>query len=136
MPATGQVITPLPGYPQPWGSKIRMLFDRTGPKSYANIGSSSGKGDVLNASDLGLGGFEVAGVAFQGFSSSGNYAVRVYTGTSATAITNTAPFPGSAVSAITIVWYAVGTAFVTATTEVSNATDLSAETIRIDATMV
>src|SRR5208283_4504467 len=136
MAAIGNVITPVPGYPQPWGTKIRMLVDRTGPKSYSNIGTSSGTGDVLNASDLGLGGFETCTVAWQGFSSTGNYLVRVYTGTSTTSITNTAPFSGNAVQKVVIVWYTASTAFVAGTTEVSNATDLSAESIRIDATMV
>jgi hypothetical protein len=134
--AVGGQITPVPGYPQPFGSKLKMLFDRTGPTSYANIGSSSGGGDVLHNTDLGIGGFETCSVQWQGFSASGNYLVRVYTGTSTTSITNSAPFSGQAVQSVVLVWYTASTAFVAGTAEVANATNLSGESIRIDATCV
>lgn len=51
-------VKPLAGYPQPWGTKIVLQFDRTGPTSYATFTAPSTGGDVMNASDIGVGGLE------------------------------------------------------------------------------
>jgi hypothetical protein len=53
-----QANTPLPGYPQPVGTKYRHIFDHTGPSSYTQFATPSTGGDVINASDLGMGGFD------------------------------------------------------------------------------
>jgi hypothetical protein len=129
--------TPVQGYPQPMGSKIRMVFDHTGPKSYGNIGTSSGTGDVINATDLGFGGFDgcdtTMGVG--NYSASGNYIVII--GVSAASTTQTvAPAPGLATPKLVLRWMTTSAAFGAISTEVTNATDLSAETFRLDATMV
>jgi hypothetical protein len=53
-------ITPVPGYPQPWGTKYVQEIDRTGPSSYTQVvtGTTPSGGDKLNASDIGMGGIE------------------------------------------------------------------------------
>jgi len=124
--------TPLAGYPQPFGSKLRLLVDHTGPASYSNITTSSGAGDVVHNTDVGMGGFETFSITWQGFSASGNYTVRVFTGTSTTSIVNTAPFPGNAVTSVILVWYTNSTPFQSTNTETANATNLSGETVRMD----
>lgn len=50
--------TPLPGYPMPVGEKYLNVFDHTGPASYTQFATPSTGGDVINASDLGVGGFD------------------------------------------------------------------------------
>jgi hypothetical protein len=54
--ATG--IKPLPGYPQPVGAKIMQIFDRTGPASYVQFVTPATGGDVINAADIAVGGFD------------------------------------------------------------------------------
>lgn len=51
---------PLAGYPQPFGEKISLTLDRTGPASYTQVtpGAPPTGGDKFNASDVGLGGFD------------------------------------------------------------------------------
>jgi hypothetical protein len=49
---------PLAGYPQPVGAKIEKVFDHTGPSSYTQFATPTTGGDVINASDLGIGGIE------------------------------------------------------------------------------
>src|SRR5580692_11701055 len=100
--------TPLLGYPQPWGTKEIMIFDHTGPVSYANIGTSGSGGDVINASDLGFGGIDQLGSGFGGFTefytASGNYLVKMFTGHTTT--TPTVSYPtGSAFPSITLQWF-------------------------------
>lgn len=129
--------TPVQGYPQPMGSKIRMLFDHTGPTSYSNIGTNSGTGDVINATDLGEGGFDAMDTSWAvgNYSASGNYAVII--GVSSSATTQTVnPSAGLASPKVVLRWMTTSAAFGTISTEVSNGTNLSAEVIRFDATMV
>jgi hypothetical protein len=50
--------TILPGYVMHIGSKYEVLFDHTGPASYAQFVTPTTGGDVVNAADIGMGGFE------------------------------------------------------------------------------
>lgn len=131
--------TPLAGYPQPIGSKYRNIFDHSGPKSYLNIGTSSHAGDIILASDLGLGGFETIIPAFgawlEGYTQSGNYIVKMFTASSATT-PSTSIGAGLAFTKVVLQWFTVSAAFGAISTEVTDTTDLSAELIRFDATMV
>ena len=52
---------PLPEYPQPLGKKYQTVFDHTGPSSYVQFATPSTGGDVINAADLGMGGFDSIG---------------------------------------------------------------------------
>jgi len=51
-------IKPLAGFPQPFGDKIKVIFDRTGPTSYTQFSTPTTGGDVINAADLSQGGFD------------------------------------------------------------------------------
>jgi hypothetical protein len=135
------VNTPVFGYPQPWGSKYQMMWDHTGPASYNNIGTTGGAnaGDIIRASDLGFGGIDQVSGAFGGFTefytASGNYLVKMFTGNTTT--TPTVVYPvGSAFSQIVLQWFTTAAPFGAISTEVTNATNLSAETLRLFATMV
>ena len=133
------VNTPVFGYPQPFGTKYMMLFDHTGPASYANIGTSSGAGDVIRASDLGMGGFDTFEAVFggftEGYTASGNFVVKVFTGNTTTTPTISLP-TGSAFQQVTLQWFTTATPFGAISTEVTNTTVLSAETIRFGSLMV
>jgi hypothetical protein len=133
------VNTPVAGYPQPWGSKIQMLWDHNGPASYGNIGTSSGTGDIINASDLGMGGFDTFEGAFglysEGYTASGNYIVKAFTGTATTTPSVSLP-TGGAFQKVVLQWFTTSAAFGAISTEVANGTNLSAEVIRLKATMV
>jgi hypothetical protein len=52
--------TILPGYVTVSGAKYYLSWDHTGPSSYTQIvtGANPTGGDVINAADLGIGGFE------------------------------------------------------------------------------
>ena len=119
---------PVPGYPQPRGEKYDMMWDHYGPSSYSNKFTNSGTGDAIVNTDLGVGGFERVGVSFGGYSQSGNYWAK--------AILTAASNLGSAAPKFTLIWYSVSPAFSTVGNEVSNTTDLSAETVRLDASVV
>jgi hypothetical protein len=127
---TTNVNVPLPGYPQPFGSKIVEIFDHYGPTSYVQYGSAVG--DIINASDLSVGGFDFIGHAgWNSYSNSGNYIVQVMM-----AKANDIPAGGPA-SRVTIQWFTVsGGAFGTKSTEATAATNLSAEYVRLEAIMV
>jgi len=101
----------LPGYPVPWGNKWAVVFDHYGPSAYSNIASSSGTGDVINASDLGFGGIDY--IAPQ-HTPTGTYTANMYT-------TNI----GGAQSKVALKWFS---AFAT---EVTNGTGLSSESVRL-----
>lgn len=113
------------GYPQPIGAKIKIAIDHYGPASYVQYVAATGVGDVINASDLGVGGFENAAPAWAGYSNSGNYIVTCKLNTA------TQEQPGSAVAKFTVQWYTTSAAFTTISTEANAATNLSAEYVRI-----
>jgi hypothetical protein len=48
----------LPGYPRQVGDKIEQTFDHTGPASYTQFASPTTGGDIINAADIGVGGFD------------------------------------------------------------------------------
>jgi hypothetical protein len=108
--------TPLPGYPNYYGAKYHETFDHTGPTSY-----SQATGDVILASDLGMGGFDWANVmAGRVYSISGTYfGIAVAVGS------------GAAQGSLVIHWYVTASL-----AEVNNAVDLHAESMRITADMV
>lgn len=124
--------TPVAGYPTDIGNKHLEIFDHKGPSSYGNIGTNSGTGDVINASDLGWGGFDRFSVAFGAYSESGNYIIKVFT-TSATTVPAVSPPLGGAFPKVVLQWFTTSAAFGAISTEVTNTTDLSGETIRIEA---
>lgn len=130
---------PVSGYPTPIGSKTRMTFDHTGPASYSNIGTNSGTGDVINASDLGFGGFDSLAPAFGGFveaySQSGNFIVKMFTGSTGTTPSQSIP-SGGAFPKVVLQWFTTAAAFGAISTEVANTTSLVAESFRLEATVV
>ncbi len=50
--------TTLPGYLMQLSDKLLLTFDHSGPASYVQFVSPSTGGDVINAADLGVGGFD------------------------------------------------------------------------------
>jgi hypothetical protein len=107
----------LAGYVQQIGGKMDLIVDHDGPSSYVG---GAGNGEVINASDFGLGGIELCDV--DALSSDGlNYCYVLLTGQS-TKTGNTA----DAVASCKIRWYVLATA-----TEVANAVDLSGKSIRL-----
>ena len=118
------------GYPTSVGSKNYMKWDHYGPASYVAYNASTGAGDIVNASDLGFGGFDSVGASWSGYSNSGNYIVTVQQ-TKA----NDVP-AGSAGSRVTIQWFTTSGAFGAKSTEVTGATGLTAEYVRLDAFVV
>lgn len=120
---------PLPGWPAPPGGKPSEKFDHYGPVSYVQYGSAVG--DIINASDLGYGGFESVGASWSGYSNSGNYIVQVMP-----AKANDIPAAGPG-TRVTIQWFTVvGAAFTGKSTEVTAATNLNSEYVRLTADMV
>jgi hypothetical protein len=105
----------LPGYVMSTGAKYEVIIDRDGPVSYT--GGASGT-DILNASDLGLGGFE--SVAADALSQDGLTACYVQL------INQSTSGPqGNAVTQARLRYFVVATA-----AEVANATDLSGKSWR------
>jgi hypothetical protein len=131
--------TPLKGYPTEVGNKIRMIWDHTGPASYSNIGTSSGTGDVINVSQFAYGGFETVEGAFglftEGYTQSGNFLVKAFTGSSGTTPSVSLP-TGDAFPKIVLQWFTTGSAFGSIGSEVANGTNLAAELIRLGSWMV
>lgn len=125
--------TPLAGYPTRISNKLFEICDHTGPKSYGNIGTSSGTGDLVKSSDFAWGAFEAVTVEPVGggfYSNSGNFIVKLFYNSSGT--TPAALFPaGGAFQQFVLQWFTTSAAFGTISTEVTNTTDLSAETVRI-----
>lgn len=120
---------PLSGYPTDISNKHLMIFDHTGPASYANIGTSSGAGDVIRALDIGWGGYDKLTPIVGGYTMSGTYFVKIFTGHTTTTPTMTQ----SIQSVRTLQWFTTSAAFGALSTEVTNATDLSAEIVRLEA---
>lgn len=126
--------TNVTGYMIPIGPKLLIITDHAGPKSYGNIGTNSGTGDVVQASDFGIGGFDSVtgawGAFIEGYSNSGNFIVKVFTSSSGTTpalgATN-----GLAQTKAVLQWFTTSAAFGAISTEVSNTTDLSAEVVRL-----
>lgn len=118
----------LPGYEMPLGDKLLDTFDHVGPASYLNVSTSSHAGDVVNAKDLGRGGFDVV-LTQVAIAKSGNYAVRVY---------NSLAGSGNAVPSVQLRWFSYPAASTTGAlgAEVADTTDLSAESVRLSAIMV
>jgi len=135
MPGT-PTINVLLGYPTKLGNKEFTIIDRSGPPSYSNIGTSSGTGDVLKASDLGMGGFDIVmsmgtGGYLEGYDSTGGFVVKIGTGTSGTSLVASGFTGGAALPSLVIQWFTTAAAFGAISTEVANGTDLSAKIIRI-----
>ena len=120
---------PLLGYPTDISNKHLSIFDHTGPSSYANIGTSSGAGDVIPASALGWGGFDKLSPLYGGYTLSGTYFVKVFTGHTTTTPTITQGVQTTR----TLQWFTTSAAFGALSTEVTNTTDLSAEIVRLEA---
>lgn len=120
----------IAGYPQQWGTKNRVMWDHYGPASYANVLTNSGKGDVINAADVGFGGFDEAETKFGGYSQDGNY-ICTLTITAANANN-----PGNPLAACTLQWFTTSAAFGAKSTEVANGTSLVGETIRLAAVCI
>lgn len=115
------------GYPTAWGNKYHAVVDHYGPTSYSNIGTSSGTGDVINATQYGMGGFDTFSAQFGGYSFSGNYFVKVFTNSTP----GVSPIIGGAYNQVVLQWFAASPAFGTVGSEVSNATNLNAEKVRL-----
>lgn len=126
----------LPGYPYPnEKGGIEIIFDLDGPASYNNTGVFNTSGQQLNASDLGIGGFEDIGSDM--LSSDGVNVVEVVLGATTAGATNLQPAPGSGQPAIVPVtavlhWFTN----VTRSAEVANTTNLSTKYIRLRAVCV
>lgn len=120
---------PLPSFPQAWGKKIAMIFDRTGPASYTQFTSPTTGGEVLNAADLSVGGFDrVDG----GLDTTGQFRVD--------AIYYLGGY-GNAVPKVILVYTALVTASLggqsqTINTQVAASTDLSTFSFRLEAICV
>src|SRR5882762_1898866 len=100
-----------------YGAKYELVVDHDGPSSYAG---GVGNGEVVLASDFGLGGIELCQV--DALSSDGlNYAYVTLTGQS-----TKAGITADAVASLKIRWYVLAT-----NAEVANATDLSGKSIRL-----
>lgn len=119
----------LPGYPMPMGDKYLVVFDHPGPASYSNVSTNAGTGDVINASDLGLGGFD--NVDVQGPSQDGLAAVVCYTPLAGV---------GNATPSVQLRWFTYPAAATTGANgaEIANATNLNstAKSVRIVAVCV
>jgi hypothetical protein len=127
---TGNTI--LPGYVTPLThNKYLMHFDRTGPASYTRVvtGAVPSGGDLLNAADVGMGGFDnvdsmldTTGQLYaQPIMLNGGY--------------------GNAVPSVILKWFSAVTATVggqsqTLGNEVAAGTNLSTFSIRVQAIMV
>jgi len=114
------------GYPQPEGAKIRLLIDHYGPVSYVQY-TTAAAGDVINASDLGVGGFENCGAGFTAYTQDGLFGVQVIFSQASDLQV------GSATKRVTLRWLTpTSTAFTAlTTTEVSAAVNLNASFVRL-----
>lgn len=105
----------LPGYLMNLGAKIEMVIDHDGPASYNNTGTFNTSGDIINASDLGIGGIE--DVNSDGLSSDNLDFVWLEFRNGGN---------GNALPFIVLHWYVLST-----NVEVANAQNLSAKSIRL-----
>lgn len=120
---------PLAGYPQPQGEKIKLIFDHTGPASYTQFTTPTTGGDVINASDVGQGGFdELRG----GVDTTGQFICYpiLYLGGYANAV------PKAILAYYALVTATLGGQSQTIGTQVAASTDLSGFSFRLEAQMV
>jgi hypothetical protein len=108
----------LPGYVNVIGDKYEVILDRDGPASYVNTGTFATSGDVLYASDFGLGGFEV--VQADALSSDGLNFGWIFLPGQSTSV------GGNAVPTAVIHWYVLAT-----NAEVANGVALNTKSIRL-----
>lgn len=127
-------LRPLPGYPCPnEKGGYDWIGDVDGPASYNNTGTFNTSGQQLNASDFGLGGFEI--VDTPSLSSDAVNEVVLVLGATIAGATNLQPAPPSGISAVaatTVVmhWY-TGLRGIGGAVEVANAVNLSSKSIRL-----
>ena len=122
--------TILPGYEMPVGIKKLVVFDHTGPTSYTQFSSPSTGGDVVNASDLGEGGFDFLDSDMTDVNGQVYVQVQPINGGN-----------GNAIPSVRLIWYSLVTATIggqsqTANTQIAASTNLSAITIRLRAMCV
>jgi len=110
----------LDGYMLQVSEKLEVIVDHDGPATYVNTNTFATSGETINASDFGLGGFEL--VQVDALSSDGlNYAYVVLVGQS----TSTANKANAVTSAV-IHWFVVATG-----AEVANGVVLNTKSIRL-----
>lgn len=117
--------TILAGYEMQVGDKLEVIADHAGPVSYSNVVTNGGGGDVVNASDFNRGGIE--DLAIDAVSASGNFFVLIYAAKMK---------GGVAVPSVILRWYNLSQVTGAATSEVANGTNLSAESVRLEARLV
>ena len=123
-------IRVLAGYPQQVGEKIEAIVDIDGPSSYGNTGTFATSGQQINASDFGLGGFEMIGT--DNLSADGVNAVQIVLGATVAGTKDiaTAPpagSPGDVAKTAVIHWYTTPAS----SAEVANGTNLSGKYVRL-----
>ena len=119
----------LPGYPQPWGDKNKVFFDHTGPASYTQFTTPTTGGDVINAADIGQGGFDNMDGAVDTTGQIAAYPIMYLGGY------------GNAVPKVIIAYYALVTATLggqsqVVGTQIAASTNLSTFSFRFDAVCV
>jgi len=127
--------TIIPGYELPIGPKKIVAFDHYGPASYTQFVAAGANNDVINAADLGVGGFDYMDSDMA--DATGQFYAFVLPGNGAAA--NVAN--NNAVTQMTLIWYSRVTATVggqaqTAGAQVVAATNLSTFGIRLRAMCV
>ena len=121
--------TNVQGYPASFGSKVAYTWDHSGPASYVQYVVTP-VGDIINASDVGYGGFDEVHASWGGYSNSGNYIVTIQQ-----CLANDVP-AGGAAKRFTVQWFTTSAAFGAKSTEATGATNLSAEYVRLNAIVV
>jgi hypothetical protein len=125
------VNVPVAGWPAPPGAKNYEVWDHYGPTSYVQYAATSTPaGDIVNAADLGFGGFDEVSSSWSAYSNSGNYIVQVNP-----CLANDIP-AGGAAKRFTVQWFTTAAAFGAKSTEAAAATNLSAEYVRLKAFVV
>lgn len=118
--------TPLPGYPQPFGSRWISITTHQGPVSYV------AGGETVSASPIGgWGSFDDvrAGLSFNA-NNSGNYTVRTLIPTGQAprvSANNVQGVPPTGSNNVTLMWIVTATG-----NEAANNTNLSSEFVRIE----
>jgi hypothetical protein len=110
----------LPGYTMPVGAKYEIIIDHDGPGSYNNTGTFATSGEIINAADIGIGGFEL--VSDQTLSSDGLNYVLIQLPNQSTSVEP----QGNALPTARIHWYVTAT-----NAEVANAVNLAGKSVRL-----